>query len=244
MLCRLSFFLVLRSLWFVLLSTGRESIRFVVWRFIFVLSLWGLFGKVPEGHFWWSDRCLGPFWGWILRLMTFLNSLIWIFFISRIIWCGAFSSFVMVSSSIADSWDGNGWKTDARCPVDLKRQFISGTYMSCWSWEVCNISDLLLLPSSSLPSMPTMRTVKFPSHSVTSPFNLMVFAVSVVSYTYPKTQVFISFVFNKFVLLTWFLNYFPMPKLHFLYSIWFSTALHQIFELQMKLLMYLSYLRN
>ena len=38
-----------------------------------------------------------------------------IFFIARVIWCGTFSSFVMVSSSISDSWDGNGWKTDARC---------------------------------------------------------------------------------------------------------------------------------
>jgi hypothetical protein len=41
--------------------------------------------------------------------------LIRIFLIGRAIWCGAFSSFLMVSSSIADSWDGNGWKTDARC---------------------------------------------------------------------------------------------------------------------------------
>jgi len=47
--------------------------------------------------------------------MTFLTSLIRIFFIGRVIWCGACSSFVMVSSSIADSWDGNGWKTDASC---------------------------------------------------------------------------------------------------------------------------------
>ena len=42
---------VLRSLCSVLLSTDRESIRFVVWRYIFVLSLEGLFGKVPEGLF-------------------------------------------------------------------------------------------------------------------------------------------------------------------------------------------------
>jgi hypothetical protein len=47
--------------------------------------------------------------------MTFLTSLIQIFFIGRVIWCGVFSSVLMVSSSIADSWDGNGWKTDARC---------------------------------------------------------------------------------------------------------------------------------
>ena len=73
--------------------------------------------------------------------------------------------------------------------------------MSRWSLEGCNTSDLLLLQTSSLPSMPTMQTVMFPSHCITLPFNLMVFTASVISYTYPKTQVFISFVFNKFVLL-------------------------------------------
>jgi hypothetical protein len=46
--------------------------------------------------------------------MTFITSLIRIFFIGRAIWIGTFSSFLMVSSSIVDSWDGNGWKTDAR----------------------------------------------------------------------------------------------------------------------------------
>ena len=45
----------------------------------------------------------------------FLTSLIRIFFIGRVIWYGALSSFWMVSFSITDSWDGNGWKTDARC---------------------------------------------------------------------------------------------------------------------------------
>jgi hypothetical protein len=82
-----------------------------------------------------------------------------------------------------------------------------------------NTSYLLLLQSRFIPSMPTMPTVKFSGHCVTLSFNLMVFTVSVVSYTYPKTQVFTSFVFNKFILLTWFLNYFSMSKLHFLYSI-------------------------
>jgi len=48
-------------------------------------------------------------------LVTFLISLTRIFFIGRVIWCGVLSSFVMVSSSIADSWDGYGWQTDARC---------------------------------------------------------------------------------------------------------------------------------
>jgi hypothetical protein len=38
--------------------------------------------------------------------MTFLTSLIQIFFIGRVIWCGVFSSFLIVSSSIADIWDG------------------------------------------------------------------------------------------------------------------------------------------
>jgi hypothetical protein len=41
--------------------------------------------------------------------------------------------------------------------------------------------------------MLTMPNVKFSSHCVTLSFNLMVFTVSVVSYTYPKTQVFTSF---------------------------------------------------
>ena len=57
----------------------------------------------------------GAFLGWILYFMTFMTSLIRIFFIGRAIWFGAFSSFLKVSSSIADSWDGNGWKTDVRC---------------------------------------------------------------------------------------------------------------------------------
>ena len=87
------------------------------------------------------------------------------------------------------------------------------------SLTLYNTSYLLLLKSSSLPSILTTPTVKFSSHCVTFPFNLMVFTVSVVSYTYPKTQVFTSLVFNKFVLLTWFLNYFSMSKLHFLHSI-------------------------
>ena len=44
-----------------------------------------------------------------------MTSLIRIFFIGRAIWCGAFSSFLMVYSSIADSWDVNRWKTAVRC---------------------------------------------------------------------------------------------------------------------------------
>jgi len=40
---------------------------------------------------------------WILRWMTFLTSFIRIFFIGRDIWCGTISSFVMISSSIADT---------------------------------------------------------------------------------------------------------------------------------------------
>lgn len=56
-----------------------------------------------------------------------------------------------------------------------------------------NTSYLLLLQSRFIPSMPTMPTVKFSGHCVTLSFNLMVFTVSVVSYTYPKTQVFTSF---------------------------------------------------
>jgi hypothetical protein len=51
-----------------------------------------------------------------------------------------------------------------------------------------NTAYLLLLQSRSIPSMPTMPTVKFSSHCVTLSFNLMVFTVSVVSYTYPKTK--------------------------------------------------------
>jgi len=47
--------------------------------------------------------------------MKFLTSFIRIFFIGSVIWCGAFSSFLVVSSSIANSWDGNGWKIDAMC---------------------------------------------------------------------------------------------------------------------------------
>jgi len=82
-----------------------------------------------------------------------------------------------------------------------------------------NTSYLLLLQSSSIPSMSTMPTVTCSSHCVTLSFKLIVFTVSVVSYTYCKTQVFTSFVFNKFVLLTRFLNYFSMSKLHFPYSI-------------------------
>lgn len=82
-----------------------------------------------------------------------------------------------------------------------------------------NTSYLLLLQSSSIPSMPNMPTVKCSSHCVTLSFKLMVFTVSMVSYTYCKTQVFTSFVFNKFVLLTRFLNYFSMSNLHFPHSI-------------------------
>jgi len=55
----------------------------------------------------------GAFWDGFF--VTFLTSLIRIFFIGRVVWCGAFSSFLMVSSSIADSWDGTCWKTYARC---------------------------------------------------------------------------------------------------------------------------------
>ena len=56
------FFPVLRSLWFVLHSTDKESVQFVVLRYIFVLSFGGLFGKVPEGLFLWSNLSLGPSW--------------------------------------------------------------------------------------------------------------------------------------------------------------------------------------
>ena len=60
------------------------------------------------------------------------------------------------------------------------------------------ITSYLLLPkSSSLPHhIPTMSAVKFSICCFTLPFNLMDFAVSFVSNTYPKTQVFTSFVFN------------------------------------------------
>lgn len=60
-----------------------------------------------------------------------------------------------------------------------------------------NTSYLLLLYSSSLPHhIPTMSAIKFSSHCFILPFNLLVFTVSIVSYMYPKTQVFTSFVFN------------------------------------------------
>ena len=94
-----------------------------------------------------------------------------------------------------------------------------------------NTSYFLLLKSSSFPHhISTMSAVKFSSHCFTLSFNLMVFTVLMVPYTYPMTHIFKSFVFNKVVFLMRFLNYFSMSKYNFLYSIQFSTTLHQILK--------------
>jgi len=78
----------------------------------------------------------GAFWDGFF--VTFLTSLIRIFFIGRVVWCGAFSSFLMVSSN-ADIWDANG-----RQMRDVLRRpwlFVSGAQVSrliridgIWCW--------------------------------------------------------------------------------------------------------------
>jgi len=116
MLCHSGSFLVLQSLWFVPLSIDKGNIRFLVWHYKFVFIALRSFWENSSRTFRWSSRSPEPFFfGLIFYCMTFLTQLIWIFFIGKAFWCGAFKSLLMVFSSITDSWDGKGWKTDARC---------------------------------------------------------------------------------------------------------------------------------